>query len=210
MSKQKLLTVRGKLTPTADNPYWNISPAVGAFIYGLVVDLNLKTVLEVGTSNGYSGLWIVDALMQTGGHLYTVESHRERFELASRHFADAEVADFVTQIRGHAPEVFETFPNRPEQVDLAFFDATKFEYGAYLKAILPLLAEDGIILADNVRSHYQEMTNFIGEAEKLKAEYQILYRPDLGTGMVIITRRSQPLTGLLSSLSQTNWRQLID
>lgn len=209
MSKQKLLTVRGKLTPTSDNPYWNINPNVGAFIKDLIVSLNLKTILEIGTSNGYSGLWIVEAIMQTGGHLYTVESHLERFELASHNFTDAEAVDFVTQIRGHAPEAFETFPKRPDHVDLAFFDATKFEYGAYLKAILPLLAQDGIILADNVRSHYQEMTNFISEAEKLKSEYQILYSPDLGTGMSIITRRSQSLSGLLSGLSQTNWGQLI-
>lgn len=208
MDIAKLQLVRENLTPTPENPFWNISPAVGLFMKNLVIKYGLKNILEVGTSNGYSALWLSEAVVSTGGHVYTVESHHERFSIAANNFREAQVVDLVSQIKGHAPEAFALFDQNAKW-DFAFFDATKFEYGDYLNSVLPRLNKGAIILADNVRSHYSEMQNFFNKANDLRENYDILYSPKLGTGMVVIATGYDNLSAELERLSSTSWEQLI-
>ena len=67
-----------------------------------------KNVLELGSSSGYSGLWICESLLKTGGHLYS-ESHAERSQICRQTFEDANVAHIVTPIK-IMPEVFQRLP----------------------------------------------------------------------------------------------------
>src|SRR5439155_17567741 len=52
---------------------WNVAPSEGAFLRDEVVKVNAQRALEIGTSNGYSGIWIALGLRETGGHLITLE-----------------------------------------------------------------------------------------------------------------------------------------
>lgn len=144
------------------NNFWNISPTTGKFLNILLKVKKVKTALEVGTSNGYSALWFAEALSHTGGKLYTIESHEERFLLAQKTFQEAGVGSFVEQIKGHAPEVFSTpsFQNRALSFEFIFLDATKMEYAAYFQSLLPLLCPGGLLVADNVISHRAELGAF--------------------------------------------------
>lgn len=152
----------------APNPFWNIPPETGKFLNILVRSIQAKAVLEVGTSNGYSGLWFAEALSHTGGKLYTVESHQERFDLAGRHFEAAGVEQFVEQIFGHAPEIFSTpeFVSQKLMFDLIFLDATKIEYKSYFEKVLPLLKSGGVMIADNVLSHADELPDFMAAVQQ--------------------------------------------
>jgi caffeoyl-CoA O-methyltransferase len=67
--------------------YWNISREVGEFLSKFIRDNNYKTVLEIGTSTGYSGIWLAKGLCETAGRLYTIESHKkERYQIAQENF----------------------------------------------------------------------------------------------------------------------------
>lgn len=143
--------------------YWNIAPELGQFLNLLIKDRKFKKVIEIGTSNGYSGIWIAQALKKTGGHLYTIESNKiERFPLAVANFKKAGVNNLITQILGHAPE---DIPKRPAIFDMAFFDATKFEHPQYFDHLKRRIHKGGIVITDNIYSHKNPLQPFI---EKIK------------------------------------------
>ena len=62
--------------------FWNISRVTAEFLYSLIKIQKSKNVLEVGTSNGYSGIWLAKALKETDGHLTTIEFWDKRLDIA--------------------------------------------------------------------------------------------------------------------------------
>lgn len=161
--------------------FWNISPETGKFINLIIQAKKYKTVLEIGTSNGYSGIWIAEALSRTNGHLYTMESHRkERFWLAQKNFKASGLSKFITQILGHAPEAI---PLTPKRLDLAFFDATKYEHIEYLKIIAPRIKKGGMIITDNIDSHKTELKPYINHLKTSKNWQSFHF--SIGSGLLI-------------------------
>lgn len=132
------------------NAFWNIPPATAALLQWLIKVHKPLRVLEIGTSNGYSALRMAQALSHTGGVLYTVESHAERFEMARLNFEKAGVGEIVHQVKGHAPEIFSTLAG---SFDMVFLDATKMEYQSYVDFLYPKLSAGAIVVADNCVSH---------------------------------------------------------
>lgn len=170
-------------------------------------------VLEIGTSNGYSGIWLAAVLQEMGrGKLVTVESNAARFELARANFLEAGVSDFVVQVKGHAPEVFEgeefeealrelgvesgeAARGAPGEVfDLIFVDSTKMEYVSYLEFVLPMLRSGGMLVADNCVSHREELGEFFDELEKRRGWGEIDYfLLELDSGLMLVTKCSPGL-----------------
>jgi predicted O-methyltransferase YrrM len=139
--------------------YWNISPDFGTFLNILIKTLNLKKVIEVGTSDGYSGIWMAEALSKTKGRLWTIESHtKERFSLAEINFKKAGLSNYITQWKGHAPEII---PKNPGVFDMVFLDATKTEYSLYFDSLKNHVKKNGLLVADNTVSHRKELLPFI-------------------------------------------------
>ncbi|MFC1647654.1 O-methyltransferase [Patescibacteria group bacterium] len=160
------------------NPYWIISHETGEFLKGLIRKHKFKKVLEVGTSIGYSGIWIASALRKTGGKLYTIESNDERYDIAAANFNEAGVNDIIQQLKGHAPDV-----EIPDMIDLLFLDATKFEYKYYISTYLFHMKKGGMIIADNAISHAEDLKDYrdyIFANKQLKSELL-----DIGTGLFI-------------------------
>ncbi len=167
------------------NPAWIVGPATGRMLYWLVRVLGPEVALEIGTSVGYSALWMAAALeANKKGRLWTIESHEERFKQAKKNIEEAGLAGRVMQIRGHAPEVFlRDFPI-PEQVDLAFFDATKQEHQDYFDAVFPRMRCGGMIIVDNAVSHRQgQMKKFI-EKTHANTGLKVVEIP-VGSGLLI-------------------------
>ena len=82
-----------------------------------------------------------------GGRLITLEGDAANAEIARRHIAASPVADRIELIFGDATE---SIHNVEGPFDLVFIDAWKHDYPAYYEAVLPKLAEHGVIVADNV------------------------------------------------------------
>jgi len=106
-----------------------------------------RNVVEIGTSTGYSGLWLCLALQATGGHLTTFELDHQRALIARGHFQEAGVEKMVTVVEGDAHE---NVKKLNEPVDVAFIDADKDGYIDYLRKLRPLVRPRGLILAHNV------------------------------------------------------------
>jgi predicted O-methyltransferase YrrM len=160
------------------NPNWIVSREVGEFLNRLIRTNNIKRVLEVGTSIGYSGTWLAEALSYTDGKLYTIESHEKRFQTAKENFKKAGIDQYVTQLKGHAPDV-----EIPDMFDMLFLDATKVEYVSYITAFLFHMKKGGIIVADNVLSHAKKMENYKEYIENSPhLENKLL---DMGTGLYL-------------------------
>jgi len=147
----------------AKEEVWIVGPKTGKMLYWLVRVLQPEYALEIGTSVGYSALWIASALEENGmGQLWTIESHNERFLRAQKNIEEADLGHRIHQIKGHAPEVFIENDEVPEKLDFAFFDATKMEHSLYFDAIFPRMKKGGMIVVDNVLSHRTgQMEGFI-------------------------------------------------
>lgn len=152
-------TVLKGLEATQKN-FWNISRVTGQFLYTLIKTANCKNVVEIGTSNGYSGIWLGKALKETGGHLTTIEFWEKRFSIARENFKACGVDDCISIIQGSACDVLKELPE-DFKIDFAFIDANKKEYIDYFKLIHPHLNKGGFIACDNVLSHKEKTQSFI-------------------------------------------------
>ena len=168
--------------------FWNVARSSANFLNMLIKISGAKTVVEVGTSNGYSGIWIGKALKKelggTGGKLTTIEYYEKRIALARENFEKCEVSDIITTKQGSATQVLEELCSREGfEIDLAFIDANKGEYVKYFDIINTKLKKGGIIAADNITSHPEKVATFV---DKIKADenYQVEIL-DLPAGMLI-------------------------
>lgn len=171
------VAILDKLEETSEE-FWNISHQTGNFISMLIKSTGSKNILELGTSNGYSTLWIADALKYTNGHLTTIEFWEKRQCLAREYIANCGLSDYVTFKIGQAYDIIMS-ELQNEQYDLVFIDANKQEYLRFFEAIHPILKKGGIILADNITSHAEKVKPFVDAISSHK-EYQsqILDLPD--------------------------------
>lgn len=165
---------------SSQNPCWIVSPEVGKLLYEKALEINAKNILEIGTSIGYSGLHFAMAAERTNGKLYTIESHKQRFEMAKKNFEDSGLSNLITQIKGHAPEVI---PEIDELWDLVFFDATKCEHILYFNAVKDQIKQNGLLIVDNVESHKEAMKDFL---ETIKNDQSFKYKIlDIDKGLLI-------------------------
>ncbi len=126
----------------------NVSREDGRLLRLLVESTGARNVIEIGTSNGYSAIWIALGLRGSDGHLTTYEIDAERAQLARDHFAASGVADRITLIEGDAHAEVRKLT---EPIDLLFLDADKNGYLDYLQVLKPLVRPGGLIVAHNMR-----------------------------------------------------------
>jgi predicted O-methyltransferase YrrM len=123
-----------------------VPPETGALLRLLARLSQARTVVEIGSGSGYSGLWLLGG-MDPRGTLTTIELDGDRHALAQQAFADAGAADRVRAVRGAALEVLPRL--RDANYDLVFLDAVKSEYPDYLAHARRLLRPGGLLVADN-------------------------------------------------------------
>jgi predicted O-methyltransferase YrrM len=129
---------------------WNVGPEGGALLAWLTRLLQAQRVLEIGSSNGYSAIWIARALSDTGGELVSLELDPVKADLARANLKRAGLDSLVTIVEGPALAALQVLGG---PFDLVFIDADKRQYPDYLAAVRPLVAEGSIIVADNITSH---------------------------------------------------------
>ena len=139
---------------------WNINAAEGAFLRDLIVKVKAQRALELGTSNGYSSMWIALGLRQTGGHLLTMEIDPGRSHAAQENFRAAGLASLITAQVGDA---LQEIPKVPGPLDFVFIDVWKQGYIPCLKLALPKVRPGGVIVAHNVTNLREELLGFIHE-----------------------------------------------
>lgn len=136
----------------------NVDPEDGRVLRILTESLGAKHVVEIGTSNGYSGIWFCLGLRSTGGKLTTHDVDEGRSKLARENFERAGVSEMVTLVMGDAHE---TVKKIKEPIDILFLDADKQGYIDYLDKLLPLVRPGGLIIAHNTTNLGSAMKDFI-------------------------------------------------
>jgi len=119
----------------------------GRLLRILAESINAKSVVELGTFHGYSGIWFCLALRTTGGKLTTFELDPRNAEISRENFKRAGVESLVTIIEGDAHKEVSRLK---EPVDLVFIDADKQGYLDYFNKLLPQVRPGGLIVAHNI------------------------------------------------------------
>ena len=130
---------------TQNAPQMMVGHVEGAFLSFLVSMTRAKRVVEVGTFTGWSSIVMAGSL-PPGGSIVSCDINEETTAVARRYAEEAGVADRIDYRLGPAVEALATLEG---PFDLAFIDADKGGYVDYYEAILPKLAPDGVIAADN-------------------------------------------------------------
>ena len=136
----------------------NVPQADGKFLHDLIVKKGYKRGLEIGTSNGYSGIWIGLAMRKTNGKLITLEINQGRASLARENFGQVKLEKYVELREGDALKLI---PQIEGPFDFVFIDAWKPDYNRYFYLVFPKLSPGGVIVAHNVLSHGREMRDFL-------------------------------------------------
>jgi predicted O-methyltransferase YrrM len=146
-----------------------ITKDTGMLFHSLLVGMNAKNALELGTSTGYSTLWIADALLQNhkNPQITTIEGNPSKIIRARRNFERAGVSKFIKIREGRILDVLRKIPKK--QYDFVLIDADKENVKKYFDLVLPLVKIGGIIATDNIlhpKKYRRTMRDFIKYVSK--------------------------------------------
>lgn len=146
--------------------------------------MGAQRILEVGTSVGYSTVFLALAAQATGGHVTTLELMPAKFEAAQANLAQGELTPFVTQHLGNALDLLPTLPG---PWDLVFVDAEKGVYEKVWPLVKHNVRPGGLVVSDNVVSHQADL---IGYVRMIFADddYDTVTVP-IGQGLAFSSRR---------------------
>ncbi|GAG47679.1 unnamed protein product, partial [marine sediment metagenome] len=133
-AEKKILSILDDMDKNQRRGMMNVPIEDGRLLRLLTETVGAKHVVEIGTSNGYSGIWFCLALRKTDGKLTTYEIDARRASLARENFKRAGVAKLVTLVEGDAHE---EITKLKDPIDVLFLDADKEGYIDYLNKLLP-------------------------------------------------------------------------
>ena len=137
----------------------NITRGTGEFLSVLVRAMNARRVLEIGTSNGYSTLWLAMAAKAINGLVTTVELSDYKISLAAKAFDRSGLSSVIAQVHADAGTLLKN--SAESSFDLVFLDSERSEYPAWWPDIKRILREGGLFVVDNATSHAAEMAPFV-------------------------------------------------
>jgi predicted O-methyltransferase YrrM len=147
----------------------NITRDTGEFLAVLVRATRARRVLEIGTSNGYSTLWLASVARDIGGSVTTVEKSRYKIDLAAKNFARSGLASSISQVHDDAGRLLERSPDGV--FDLIFLDSERPEYSGWWTDLRRVLRPGGLLVVDNATSHPGEVAPF---AARVKADAEFI------------------------------------
>ncbi len=165
----------------------NLEPETAALLALLIRATRAQSVLELGTSNGYSTLWLATALREHGGRLTSVELDAGRSAQAARNLERAGLSDVVELRVEDAADALAR--SADAHWDLVFLDAERSAYPGYWTELLRVLRPGGLLAVDNVLSHADEVAAFraLVSAEPGVSEALV----PIGAGLLLAVR-AQP------------------
>ncbi|VGO20912.1 O-methyltransferase [Pontiella sulfatireligans] len=164
----------------------NVPVEDGRLLRLLAESMNARHIVEIGTSNGYSGLWFLMALQKTGGHLTTYEIDRARADLAIANFKRAGVEKDVTLVFGDAHANVLKLSDQP--IDVLFLDADKEGYIDYLDKLMPKIRPGGLIIAHNMNTRQAHPPFVEAIAKNPKLETLFLHMDNVGVAVTMKKR----------------------
>ena len=152
----------------------NLERDSAVLIHILVRASRRRNILEIGTSNGYSTIWLADALRRLGrGRITSIDRDPLKMEMAQANLRRTKLLKYVTLLEGEASELVADL-NGP--YDCVFFDGDRISAPKQLEILLPKLSADVILLCDNVLSHPAEVADYVSTVDRL-ADFSTIKLP---------------------------------
>ncbi|MDM1247563.1 O-methyltransferase [Acinetobacter sichuanensis] len=163
--------------------YRNIEPDSAQYLAMQIRIQQSKKVLEIGTSTGYSTLWLADAVQVTEGRITTLEIDEERTIKAKAYAQDFKLDHLVDFWVGDA---FDFLAQTQEKYDFILLDAERDQYLKYWPYLSEIMnKQGGVLFVDNVISHTAEVKTFL---QAVKNDQRFLTTTlSLGAGLFMIT-----------------------
>jgi len=161
----------------------NLEPETAQFLNILIRSSRRTQLLEIGTSNGYSTIWLAWAAAVTGGQVISIDHDAHKQALADANLRRAGLRKVVDLICGDATEVVAGLPG---PFDCIFFDADRYSAPAQLALLISKLAPDVLLLADNVLSHPNEIAGYLNALEALPRFDRVIV--PIGKGLSVAYR----------------------
>jgi predicted O-methyltransferase YrrM len=162
----------------------NVEPETAELLAVLVRATKARAILEIGTSNGYSTVWLADAAQATGARLTSVEIEASRTALARENLAAAGLAGAADLRIEDAGAALRAAPDGA--FDLVFLDAERDAYTGYWPDLVRVLAPGGLLAVDNVVSHAEQVAGFRALVEADERVAQALV--PIGAGVLLVVR----------------------
>lgn len=162
----------------------NLEPESAELLNILVRTLAPPRILELGTSNGFSTIWLADALEPTGGHLTTVDNDPGRAQQATLNLLKAGVFGIVEQHVADAGVVLAVQPDGSWPV--IFLDAERPAYVSYWPHLDRVLAPGGLLIVDNCISHAEQVRDFREHIDAAAGYRSTLVT--VGAGLLLVSK----------------------
>jgi len=165
----------------------NVPTSDAKLLYDLIIKGNYKNALEIGTSTGYSGIYIAWALSKTGGKLITIDIDEGRYKIALENFKKAGLSEYIDARLADAHSLVKELKG---PFDFVFSDADKNWYTNYFNDVVPKLIIGGCYTTHNISE-----TRRMGEGEYLKyvrslKNYESILNTE-GAGLLISYKRGE-------------------
>src|SRR5882672_9214690 len=141
-----------------------------------------KRVLEIGTSNGYSTIWLAASVTPAGGSVISIDRSIEKQKMARENLSRAGLLEAVDLRCGDATETVAALPG---PFDFVFFDADRIDADKQLTLLLPKLAPSAFLVADNALSHPAEIADYLAMIQSLKEVQHVLIRVGKGLSVAL-------------------------
>jgi predicted O-methyltransferase YrrM len=184
-AEKKVLAVLDDMYRNQRRGMMNVPEKDGRLLRLLTETMGAKHAVEIGTSNGYSAIWLCLALRKTGGKLTTFEIDAKRAALARENFKRAEVDSIVTLVEGDAHKEVKKLK---EPIDLLFLDADKKGYLDYLQKLLSLVRPGGLIVAHNMNRRQADPRYVKVVTTDPNLETLFLHKDGTGVGVTLKKR----------------------
>ncbi len=161
----------------------NLEPDTAQLLHILMLSTRRTHVLEIGTSNGYSTIWLAWAVATHGGQVISIDRDANKQVLADANLRHVGLRDVVDLRCGDATEIVSGLPG---PFDCVFFDADRYSAPEQLALLVPKLTPDVFLLADNVISHPDEIAGYLKALESLP-NFERLVLP-IGKGLSLAYR----------------------
>lgn len=169
-----------KVTLATSLETWAVARSVAEKLYELVREHKPAQIVEVGTSLGYSTIWMAEAAREYGGKIITLEHEPTKIAKTQKLFDELELQDTVTMIETDAGKFLESFD---KQIDFLFLDAMKREYVNYIKLSERNMPLGALLIADDVITWRRKLDEFFEYIETSgKYKIQVL---ELGHGLLV-------------------------
>jgi predicted O-methyltransferase YrrM len=143
---------------------WSCSRATGAFLHTMVLAHRPMLILELGTSIGYSTLWMADACKNAGGRIKTIECLPVKVEMARRNFAACGMEEIIDLESADIMDVLNNWQGPGP--DMVFMDPAKQWQKAYLSRLKDIMPTGGLLITDNASDNHDIMEEYLHDLQK--------------------------------------------